>query len=129
MIGAGPASLHLLVPATPPKQQLTWTAGAAHAVAEQRLAAARGLFGQLPADLSGEVGDPSPLLAIRDVLERGRKVDLIVVSTLPAGWSRWLRYDLPRRVERTIGLPVRSVIAPRPVAGDIRVAAPASLRS
>ena len=35
--------------------------------------------------------------------------DEIVVSTLPAGVSRWLRLDLPRRLRRRCGLPVTVV--------------------
>ena len=35
----------------------------------------------------------------------------MVVSTLPTHLSRWLKLDLPRRVERATGLPVQHVEA------------------
>jgi GABA permease len=33
----------------------------------------------------------------------------IIISTLPAGLSKWLRTDLPRKVERKFGLRVSSI--------------------
>ena len=54
-------------------------------------------LGQLGAPVGGEVGDPDPLHAISDVLDR-RQFDEIVISTLPSGISRWLHTDLPSRV-------------------------------
>jgi hypothetical protein len=55
------------------------------------------------------VGDPSPVEAIRDAL-RDREFDGIILSTLPPGISRWLRQDLPSRVEKEFDLPVTHVI-------------------
>ena len=37
--------------------------------------------------------------------------DEIVVSTLPGSISKWLKLDLPHRVERSTGLPVTHVEA------------------
>ncbi|MDY7106077.1 MAG: dodecin domain-containing protein [Actinomycetota bacterium] len=54
---------------------------------------------------TGEVGDPDPLNAVGAVLDRA-SFDEIIVSTLPAGISRWLGMDLPSRLERRTGLPV-----------------------
>lgn len=65
----------------------------------------------------GEVGDPRPLQAIDDVLLRGERFDGIVLSTLPPGISRWLRLDLPHRVEAQLGLPVTHLVGePEPAA-------------
>jgi GABA permease len=112
LVGKGPCSLHLLVPATPAGDLLTWTEGAAHAIAQRRLTAALDRYRHLPAVVDGEVGDANPLHAVMDLLVRGESFDLVVVSTLPAGLSRWLHQDLPHRIERTTGLAVRAVIAP-----------------
>jgi hypothetical protein len=112
LVGDGPAHLHLLVPATPAKDQLTWTEGEARSIAQQRLDQALVLYGRLPATVGGQVGDASPLLAIRDQLDAGQHFDLIVVSTLPPGLSRWLRQDLATRVRKSCGLPVQHVVAP-----------------
>lgn len=105
----GPCRFHVLVPASPPHDHATWTEGEAHEIAQRRLDAALARFRDLGAEADGEVGDPSPLEAIRDVLLR-EEFDEILLSTLPAGISRWLRQDLPHRVRR-FGLPVTHVVA------------------
>jgi hypothetical protein len=64
---------------------------------------------QMGADISGVVGDASPVLAINDVLIE-QPCDEIILSTLPPGVSRWLKRDLPHRVEQRFGLPVTTVI-------------------
>jgi hypothetical protein len=57
------------------------------------------------------------MAAIADEVHGGGRYSAIVVSTLPAGISRWLRMDLISRVRRNV--PGRRVIhveaaAPRP---------------
>lgn len=66
----------------------------------------------------GEVVDHDPVPAIRDRLEQG-DVDEVIVSTLPAGMSRWLRHDLAHRIRRSTDTPVTVVSAdhPDPVTG------------
>ncbi len=105
----GPARFHLLVPATHPQDHATWTEGQASVLAERRLQAALDRFRQLGADVIGGVGDNEPMAAIDDVL-REQTFDEIILSTLPAGASRWLRQDLPHRVERHTGIPVTHVV-------------------
>jgi hypothetical protein len=103
---------HVVVPATPPSDHV-WTEGEAIDVAQRRLDAALDRFRELDADVGGEVGDARPLQAIADVLERGEIFDGIVLSTLPPKLSRWLKLDLPHRVESTFGLPLIHVVGTR----------------
>jgi GABA permease len=82
-------------------------------MAERRLADALESFRALGAtEVDGCVGSQRPMDAIRDAL-RGRHIDEIVISTLPAGVSRWLHQDLPHRVARWFELPVSHVIGER----------------
>jgi hypothetical protein len=106
----GPCSFHIVVPATPPEDHATWTEGEARAVGRRRLDQAVDLFGGLGAEVTGEVGDRNPLLAIEDAL-REREFDEIILSTLPPGASRWLKLDLPSRVASRFDLPMTHVTA------------------
>jgi hypothetical protein len=58
----------------------------------------------------GVVGDADPVAAVRDVWDAER-FDEVIVATLPHHLSRWLRLDLPHRVEQLTGSPTRHVIA------------------
>jgi hypothetical protein len=51
-------------------------------------------------NVEGQVGDSDPLAAVQDE---------VIVSTLPVRASKWLKLDLPTRVERATGLPVTHV--------------------
>jgi hypothetical protein len=95
---------HVVVPATVPEAQLERTDGDARAIAGKRLQDAMTRFRAMGADVSGEVGAEDPMQAIRNALSGG--YDAIIISTLPAGVSRWLHMDLPHRVEREFDLPV-----------------------
>lgn len=105
----GPCSFHIVVPATPPKAQWTYTEGQATSLARARLEAAIASFGELGAEVDGEIGDPRPLDAIADALREG-VFDAIIVSTLPPGKSRWLKMNLPGRVKSQFGLRVIHVV-------------------
>jgi hypothetical protein len=65
------------------------------------------------------VGDPDPLAAVEDAVNL-HGFDEIIISTLPRRVSRWLRLDLPHKLEG-LGLPVTTVTAKEeqgsPVAG------------
>jgi hypothetical protein len=58
----------------------------------------------------GKVGDPDPIAAVQDEVNFA-SYDEVIVSTLPGGISKWLKLDLPHRVERVTGLPVTHVSA------------------
>lgn len=105
-----PCAFHVLVPATREHGSMAWTEGAALAHARRALDDALARFRDAGIDVTGEVGDESPMLAIGDALRRDH-FDEIIVSTLPPGASRWLKRDLPRRVEREYGLPVTHIVA------------------
>jgi hypothetical protein len=108
---AGPCAFFVIVPATPP-QDHAWTEGEAKAIAQRRLDAALERFRALGGgvEIAGDVGDASPMLAIEDAIRERGPFDGIVLSTLPPGVSRWLKLDLPHRVEGVFGLPVFHVV-------------------
>jgi hypothetical protein len=101
----GRSLFHVVVPATPPKGGSTWSEEHAHARAAERLASVLAHLRALGVQAEGEVGDASPLLAASDALRRS-SFDAILLSTLPAGPSRWLRFDLPSRMQASFVVPV-----------------------
>ena len=106
----GPCRFTLLVPATPAAEHATWTEGSAKALARRRMAEALARFEGVGASASGVIGDAHPVRAIDDALIDAPH-DEIILSTLPPGVSRWLRLDLPHRVEQRFALPVTTVIS------------------
>jgi hypothetical protein len=123
-IKAGECEFHLLVP-VPPTPPIGIAAGfsameagvtpALQGPDERQLADERLRFGLdwmqgLGAKVDGDVGDTDAIRAIRAVLE-ATHIDEIIISTLPTTISRWLRQDLPSRVERKFSLPVTVVTA------------------
>jgi hypothetical protein len=107
----GDVVFSLLVPATP--HGVAWAAdmhsggGEAEQHMENAVERMRSEGLQMAA---GKVGDPDPVAAVQDEVNF-TKYDEIVVSTLPGGISKWLKLDLPHRVERATGLPVTHVTA------------------
>jgi hypothetical protein len=88
-----------LLPSTPEQSQ---------ALAEQRLNDALAQLKAVNVTVDGLVGHPDPVRAVETAM-RGRHFDEIIVSTLPQRMSRWLRQDLPHRLEHKTGLPVTHV--------------------
>ena len=106
----GPAVFTLLVPATP--HGVAW-AGDMHAggpEAEQHVESAVGRFRDAGLEVEGKVGDPDPLAAVQDAANFGDYAE-VIVSTLPTHLSKWLKLDLPHKVEAATGLPVTHVTA------------------
>jgi bacterioferritin len=106
------AEFVLLVPATPIEYLLDWQDGDAETVATRTAQAAKDHLERVGAKVARtEVGDPSPVKAIENVLETHQtKYDEIIISTLPLQRSRWVALDQPRRIERRFSIPVRHVV-------------------
>lgn len=109
-VSGGSCRFHVVVPATPSGEHLTWTEGEALAIAQRRLDRTLVTFREQGVEADGHVGDANPLLAIEDALRR-EEFDEIILSTLPPGMSRWLKLDLPHRVERSFEVPVTHLVA------------------
>jgi hypothetical protein len=105
----GECEFTLLVPATP--HGVAWAAdmhsGSPEADAHMHNAVERLRAAGLNVT-EGRTGDPDPIAATQDAVNFG-EFDEIVVSTLPRHLSKWLKVDLPHRVERSCGLPVTHV--------------------
>jgi hypothetical protein len=107
-----PAKFHLVVPSQPhgldkvadPEEHGQEQAQRVLADALPKLSAAAGH------EVTGDIGDPEPLMAIQDAVNLGN-YDEIIVSTLPLGISRWLKLDLISKA-RGLGLPITHVLAP-----------------
>ncbi len=116
-IERGPATFHLVVPATPSGlHRVVDPEDAGHGVARERLDRALPLLSEAAGQaVTGHVGDANPLCAIQDALNL-RGFDEVILSTLPWRVSQWLRVDLPRKVA-ALGVPVvhvqRSTIGAR----------------
>lgn len=107
----GPAVFHLVVPAHPhglhkvvdPQDGDAGEAQRALTEALPLLSEAAG------SEVTGNVGDAEPLMAISDAVNAA-SYDEIVISTLPRRVSRWLHLDLVSKA-RGLGLPVTHVEA------------------
>ena len=73
--------------------------------AEERVNEFLEVFADSGATVDGRVCAGDPVLAARRVMN-DQSFDEIIVSSLPARVSRWLKLDLPNRVQRAFDLPV-----------------------
>jgi hypothetical protein len=107
----GPARFTLLVPNVPHGlHRLTDHEDAAASETDQVLALALPLLEEAAGGpVEGLVGDSSPMDAIADAVNL-HGFDEVIISTLPARVSRWMRLDLPSKVAG-LGLPVTTVTA------------------
>jgi GABA permease len=106
----GPCRFHIVVPANVNPDAWTHSIDQAYAVAAERLQQAIQRFGELGAEVDGQVGDERPLDAMLDALRRW-SCDEVILSTLPGGASRWLKMDLVSRASRALPIPVTHVEA------------------
>ena len=107
----GAVKFHLLVPSTP--HGVAWAAdmhsGGGEAEDHVRAAVQQLRDAGLEVD-EGRVGDPDPVAAVEDAVNF-KDFDEIIVSTLPKTLSKWLKLDLPHRVEHATGKQVTHVTA------------------
>jgi hypothetical protein len=115
MVPGDPPDIYVVVPATPQSGAFTWDEDKAAAAAQERLDAMLENLRGLGLEATGEVGSRDPVEAARDAIRR-HPVDEILLSTLPAGISRWLGQDVPSRLKSAVSVPVVVVTAaPAPV--------------
>lgn len=95
------AEFVLLVPATPTGNLLVNEEGESSEVARRRGESAREWLQETGLRMTdARVGDPDPVNAIADELQRDESYAAVVISTLPAGISHWLRLDVVSQVRR-----------------------------
>ncbi|CAN5225449.1 hypothetical protein BH23ACT9_BH23ACT9_19810 [soil metagenome] len=115
-VGQGDARFHVLAPASHgPQGWRSHDAEQDAVAAHGRLRDALQQFRDLGADeVTGEMGTSRPVDAVGDVIRANSRdvFDEIILSTLPAGPSRWLAMDLPTRLARAHKVPVTHVVGP-----------------
>lgn len=116
--------VHLLVP-VPPTPPTAIAVGLAAAesvaittvdlpdqreIARERLAGGLRWLRTLDVEATGEIVATDPVDDVAAAVERLAAAE-VIVSTLPSRLSRWLRQDLPRKIERRVTVPVTVVQA------------------
>jgi hypothetical protein len=105
----GDVRFHVVVPQTRPKHGNVIYDDAVHASAQVRVDLALAFMRGEGIEGTGEVGDSDPYNAAMDAIAE-RHIDHIIVSTLPAAASGWMRRDLPERLHEGSGLPVEHIV-------------------
>src|SRR5262249_25698524 len=102
---------------------LTWNEAEVRREAQRTLDDALLRFAALGFPATGEIGEATrfgsgdnPVVAVESVLHRDGHdaFDQIILSTLPARVSHWLRMDAPARIRRVTRIPVTEVTASAP---------------
>ena len=105
----GDARVVLAVPRVPPRHGNIIYEDAVFEAAQVRVDLARRSLREAGISAIGEVGDPDPFTATMDAIGE-HDPDGIIVSTLPAQSSGWLRRDLIDRIRDESGLPVEHIV-------------------
>ena len=106
------SSFVLLVPATPVQHLGGWTEGESRDVAAKAGARAQEELERHGIQLSEvRVGDADPVEAAADEWNERPDYDEVILSTLPARTSRWLKSDARNRLAKRLNIPVRHVVA------------------
>ncbi len=105
----GPVRVIICVPRKNPSHGNIIYADTVFEAAQVRVDLARGVLRELGIDAIGEVGDPDPYTAAMDMVAEYQP-DHIIVSTLPAESSGWLRRDFVQRIEDAVDVPVEHLI-------------------
>ncbi len=103
-------AIRLVIPQSRPRRGSVIYLDSVRDAAQVRLDLALSVLAEEGFDATGEVGDADPFHATLDAIGE-RKPDEIVISTLPATASGWLRRDLVERVAEASGIAVQHVIS------------------
>jgi hypothetical protein len=105
----GDARFHVVVPQSRPRHGAVIYDEAVRDSAQVRIDLALAFMRDEGIEGTGEVGDADPFNAATDAIG-AHGIDEIIISTLPAVTSGWLRRDLPERLEHETGLPVTHIV-------------------
>src|SRR4051795_2446549 len=105
----GDARFYVVVPQTRPRHGAVIYDEAVRDSAQVRVDLMLAFMRDEGIEGSGEVGDADPFNAATDAI-RAHGIDEIIVSTLPASTSGWMRRDLPERLQLETGVPLEHVV-------------------
>ena len=105
----GDVHFYVVVPKTRPRHGNVIYDEAVRDGAQVRVDLALAFMADEGIEGTGEVGDEDPFNAAMDAI-REHGIEEILVSTLPAASSGWLRRDIPDRLREETGLPVEHVV-------------------
>src|SRR5215217_1884332 len=105
----GDAKFFVVVPQSKPRHGNVIYDEAVRDSAQVRVDLALAFMHEEDIEGTGEVGDADPFNAAMDAIG-AHGIDEIIISTLPATTSGWLRRDLIERLENETGLPVTHIV-------------------
>lgn len=124
-LSQGPCEFHVLVPIAATVAPIVALGAAAadmaptacfdvqaeREAAQERLDAAIAWCGERGVEATGELTAEADVAGATAALVESGQYDEVIVSTLHSTVSRWLRQDLPTRIERKVDVPV-TVVTP-----------------